>query len=209
MGLITLALAKDELDIPSAETAENTRVQSLVDAATAYIEAQCNRVFASATYTHQFDGNDTRYLLLDQFPVTSITSINIDDTWTFAGGTALPASGDYAVHRGVLAARRCALFQYTSALAIKVVYVAGYSTIPEDIQQATRDLVRWLYFSRNDRRSGLAAKSKLGENVAFTEGLPPSVAAMIECHKRDKFIADRLAIFNPDMIAKIKGKPVG
>lgn len=205
VGLITLAVAKDALDIPTLNTNEDTRIQGFVDAASAYIQAQCNRTFAQATYTHYFDGNDTRYLLLYEFPISAITLINIDDTWAFAGGTDLPASGDYRIHNSVLAVRRCGLFQYTSAQAVKVTYTAGYTTIPSDIQQATLEMVLWLYFTRNDRRKGLTAKSKLGENVAYTDGVPVQIDALIAHHKRDTYIADQLQIFPPSVRAMIMG----
>lgn len=206
MGLITLALAKEELDIPALTTDEDTRIQKFIDAASGYIEGQCNRVFAQATYTNErYDGNDTRYLLLRQFPVTSVTSIYLDDDWNFGAGTEI-LSAKRQIYRDCLVVRQCGTFQYTNALAVKVTYVAGFAAIPTDIQQACLDMVVWLYAKRNDRRSGLTAKSKLGENAAYEAEVPPSVLAMIEKHRRENYLADKLSIFDPAMIAKIKGE---
>lgn len=206
MGLVTLALAKADLDIPDATTTEDTRIQKFVDAASEYIENECNRKFLQATYTNErYDGNDTRYLLLRQFPVTSITSIYLDDDWVFGAGTEIVA-GKRQTYRDCMVVRQCGVYQYTNALAVKVTYQAGFATIPTDIQQATLDMVLWLYAKRNDRRSGLTARSKLGENASYEDVVPASVTAMIAKHKRDAYIADKLSIFDPAMVAKIKGE---
>lgn len=191
MGLITLAQAKSDVDIPDANTAEDARVTQIIAAASDYCDSATNRKLASASYTHYFDGNESSYLLLKEFPITTLTSVHVDDTWAFGAGALVP-SADLRIHRDVLVARRCGVFHYKSSLAVKVIYIAGYLTIPEDLQQACREMFKFLYYGRNDRRMGLAAKTKLNESVSYIDTVPAIVTALLEPYRRTVYVPAQL-----------------
>lgn len=189
-ALVTLADAKSELDI-SANT-EDSRVEGFINAASAAIEAACTRKLKQATYTDYFDGSGHAYLKGYEFPITSITSANMDDAWTFGVGTDIPTSG-LKVLRDIYVVRRAAFWSAKAPLNIKLVYVAGYATVPNDLQQACLELVKLLYHGRNERRTGIAAKSKLGENVSYqTDKLPPLIESLINPYKRAVYLANQM-----------------
>lgn len=92
MAIITLAEYKTHAGLSG--TADDTRLQNLIDSAHAAVRRYCGRDlstgFESTTYTQDYE-TDAGELQLREFPVTSITSITpIDSTNTL--GTALDSS---------------------------------------------------------------------------------------------------------------------
>lgn len=194
-ALVTLALAKAELDIPTLTTSEDDRVTGFINTASQNIESICTRKFIQTTYTHFFDGSGTSYLKAYEFPIISVTSANLDDTRAFAGGTAIDPTTVINLRDVIFARADGGFWHAYRPMNIKVVYVAGFDTaaIPSDLQQACLELVKVLYYTRNDRRTGLATKTKLGENVSFvTDKLPPMVEQLIHPHRRQVYVANQL-----------------
>lgn len=57
--------------------ADSYMMEQAIDAASDQIESHCDRTFASATYTHCFNGSGTPRLVLRQKPVTAVTRVAI------------------------------------------------------------------------------------------------------------------------------------
>lgn len=164
MALTTLSVIKAFLNI--VDTNQDTWLTALQLAAEAAIKDYCQQNFESATYTEYYSGSGTRAIVLRQRPVTSITSVHVDNDGNFGFGTTpfpaitiLESGSDYALdldtgstisRSGILwrvntiwqqnerTHRVGQLYQpYQQPLGnIKVVYVAGYTTIPQDLQYA-------------------------------------------------------------------------
>lgn len=194
-ALVTLDKAKQQLDIAADRDEENDRVTDMINAASSSLEQTCTRKFIEATYTDYFDGSGTPYLKAYEFPVTQVISANVDDARVFGGGTAISTS-DLVILRTVMIVRADGSFWHAlRPMNTKVVYKAGYpsNAIPEDLQQACLELVKYLYLTRNDRRTGIATKTKLGENISFvTDQLPPMVEQLIKPHRRANYVANQL-----------------
>lgn len=97
-------------------------------------ETYCGRIFNSATYTEYYDGNGHSNLYLDQYPVTSITSINDDTSWLWTSSTLIP-SASYRIQDKRMVVYN-GNFSNPGIQSVKVVYVAGYTDIPEDLRQS-------------------------------------------------------------------------
>jgi len=110
----------------------DTAADKFLDRAGAMIEGYCGRVLVSETVRQTERGVSTGALILDRWPVSSITSV-IED------GTTLSAS-DYERDGSFLF--RLVSDARTNWVADKVVinYVAGYSTVPADLEQASQTL---------------------------------------------------------------------
>lgn len=83
---------------------------------------------------------DSRYLFLDEHPITSVTSLNI-------AGTAITASNDdgYTVERFFL--KRKYGYVWPAGTKISVTYVTGWATAgdyPSEITEAIAALTTWL-----------------------------------------------------------------
>lgn len=159
--LTTLANTKSWLSVSSAT--DDALLSRLISAASDYIQTWLNRDIAMATYTSARDGNSGRRLMTKNYPVLSVTSVIIDQQIIPAsvnGGagyvfdsTSIMLIGGYQFTRG---------FQNVS-----VTYVAGYATTPNEIEQATIELVAMRYKERD--RIGQVSKSIGGETVTFSQ----------------------------------------
>ena len=146
MALITLARAQM---VPSLASANAAYLTLLIDAASDMAERYCKRVFTSTTYTDEvYDGDGTTLLQLDRFPVTTLTTVKVvesDETETSCAGTQFRIDGDI----GEIKFKPEATSEYThfpiGYQNVKVTYVAGYTDIPEAVQEAVAQICAWLY----------------------------------------------------------------
>jgi hypothetical protein len=132
-ALCTRKNVKDYLNITGSNSTSDNLINDLINRISTAFESYCGRSFLSATYTEYYDGRGENELFLDKYPVTSITEINDDSDWTWATSTVIPsASYRIADERSVY---YDGIFS-TGRQSIKITYVAGYSTTPEDLLQA-------------------------------------------------------------------------
>ena len=142
----------------------------------------------STTYT-LFSGGDQvrrksgRVLVVEPYPVTSITSIH-DDPDEEYGSSDLIAASDY-VQRGdegeVIVLKLDAIHGgwSTTDRAIKIVFVAGYSSVPADIETAAIEYVLHLLNLR-DRRGVNNVSTPDGLNTSYRdETIPAHVAQLL------------------------------
>lgn len=169
-----------------------------------------------ATYTEYYDGSGTQYLRLRQTPVTSITSVYESSTgfWgQLSGGfpsTALLTAGsDYylqmdgpgnAYSESGLLVRVSRIWPaailrragYLGAWAlhgqgnIKVTYVAGYDTIPDDIELAVWEGVA-LTRARRPHGQGVSSESFDG----YSYSLMPTDQQFLQLASWQQVVADR------------------
>lgn len=162
--LTTLEALKIHLGI--TETGEDQKLTQWLIAADKTVERFTGRKLASQQHTEYFDGNGRPLLVLTHRPVTAITSVHVDhDGYYGHGASAFPAATewtlgtDFAPKRldeseengGILLALKSRDFAHVEHIDrgvwpcgngnIKVVYTAGYTDIPEDVQEAVWLLV--------------------------------------------------------------------
>lgn len=133
--LTTLAMLKSYLSLDV--TTHDTLLQNIITQVSYQIQVLCNRIFASASYTEYYSGKGNNFLLLRQYPVSAITSI-YDDTDRLYSADTLISSDDYALEdagdSGIV--KFDGLILSRGLNNIKVVYTAGYTTIPSDLEMA-------------------------------------------------------------------------
>lgn len=192
MALITAAEARDY--IPGlTSTGEDTTLDKYILRADALMAAWCGYPAISATtaptfedvsYTHYFDGADGPALSLRVSPVQSITTAKTDSLGTWGYDTTI-ASGDRTLDalEGVLYINPDASEGWLTGLrAIEVVYVAGYSTIPEWLKSACGIYVANMWRLRKER--GKTSVSAGGMNVnTRDEAMPAEVKQILAPHR--------------------------
>jgi hypothetical protein len=138
MSLDTLANVKSRLGITTS--ADDTLLGLLQDSADAAIANYCNRDFAGGTFTEYYPGG-SRFVHLRNFPVSSVTSVKLDSTYTYGAETVVPST-DYVVHleRGVIQSTAGA-FLPSEPRVIQVVYATATSQVPADVKEAYARLV--------------------------------------------------------------------
>ena len=144
----------------SATAADDTMLALLQDSADAWIANYTGVNFAGGTFTEYFPGS-TELLELANFPVSSVTSVNVDPAQAFAAGTVVDPS-TYVVHleRGVIqskvgpfvaASRTPRLVNADrdawtrSPRAVQVIYTTATGAVPNDVKQAYAELVGHWY----------------------------------------------------------------
>jgi len=133
-GIITLAEAKESLNIATAVTANDTLIEKYVEAATAPIERITGPIIRR-TKTWTFDGGTSSILLPAR--LVSVTSVTVDGTATTAYVADLTA--------GIVTA----LGRFSPGTQnVVVVAVVGYATsaeYPANVKLMARELVRHWY----------------------------------------------------------------
>lgn len=205
MALSTVAAVKTQAGIPQSDTSRDEQFASLLAGITAALKSDINRDLEQQTYTEYYSGDGSQTLILRQYPVQSITSIYLDSDgyWgfgsgSFASATLLVEGTDYALKRssssigsgsGIvqriggnwpMPSRRVGGFiadQVGIGVGnIKVVYVAGYATIPADLQMAVNELV---IRKANSAAFGMSFKQGQYEDANATFMTPEEMRGLV------------------------------
>lgn len=109
--------------------------------------------FEDVTYTHYLPASGGRSLYLPVWPVVSVTSIEDDVTEAFDGSSYLVSSGDYTIRpRGEILLNQTSTHGAWSDSGglhyIKAVYVAGFTSPPEDLKGLVAEYVAVLWAMR-------------------------------------------------------------
>jgi hypothetical protein len=134
---------------------------ALISSSSAWVVSQLGRNILSATYTETRDGDGSRRLLLKNFPVSSVTSLSVD-------GVTIPARASLSDDGYVLRSDGLDLVGYVFARGVQnvsIVYVAGYSATPADLEQAVNEHVALRYRDRG--REGLGSAALAGDSASF------------------------------------------
>jgi uncharacterized phiE125 gp8 family phage protein len=195
-NLTTVATLKAHLGIPSAETSQDTRMELLINAASDSIERYLDRKIKSQTITEIQHGRRQDILILREWPVTSITELRVDMDHVFSDASTLIPSADYGIGDD-----KNSLVYYDTVFPrgnnnVKIVYVAGYATVPSDIEYAALLFCEWLYLFRNRQDIGRTSKSKGDESMSVSQGMPDIVRQMIEPYRRMEFAFSNAPIGN-------------
>lgn len=180
LSFATLAEVKQFMQI-QADT-DDAFLFTLLKNTTKIIQNAIGRKIFSDTFTELISGDGKSHdLILEQYPIISVTSIHDDLDRVFGDGTLLVEDtgsneGDYRIvdkddvdgeNPGIIRRLDGNIWQRGDK-NIKVVYVAGYATgnIPADLAQAQIDFVSYI-FNNKDMRSGIKSY-KLGQfSVAY------------------------------------------
>jgi len=184
MSLTTLADLKTRLGLSG--TGEDDLLNLLIVQADSFFEGQTNRSIESNSYTEYYNGNGRDFLYLDNRPVTSITNLYVDQegyygqaAGAFAAATEWTAGDDFALVRSdeseknrglVRALKHREFYSHQGGIwpagkgNIKVVYDAGYTVVPDDLQGAAQSLIAlW----RSAAEQGLPLRSEQLDSYAY------------------------------------------
>ena len=163
-ALVSLADVKTRLNIAQATTTFDDQLTALIAQVSALVISHVKSPITQATYTDYLDGTDSPWLVLPRRWVQSVTSVSIDrngNYGTTAGSfpTLLTSGVDYAWRpstsliwrvNGVWGRYRMRLRDDLAVRPvgplpgsgnIKVIYVAGFAVVPDDLQLAVIDTI--------------------------------------------------------------------
>ncbi len=176
---------------------EDTYLGTLIDAAEQACARYCGfpaassttePIFTSTTYTLYGPNSDSGVrlsddgmsLFLDPRPVTAVTSLHEDGDEGY-GSAYLISSSDYSVVVWGIRMKPTgswgALDPELGDRSIKVVFTAGYSTVPESLKFAVASFAKYLYLMRH--HSGVSSVSEGGQSSSVEQEIPDHVKTLL------------------------------
>jgi hypothetical protein len=162
-----------------APTVDAALLQQLVTAASGFIQAWLNRTFAITAYTEMRDGSGGTRLMTANYPVVSVTGVQVDQTVI----AAQPASGQVGYFNDSTSILLYGYCFNRGQSNIVLQYTAGFATVPFEIAQACIELVALKYKQKD--RVGVSAKTLAAETISFFIGdMPASVKTILNDYKK-------------------------
>ncbi len=176
--LTTLAALEAWLGLP-AGNADEALLARLITATSAYIETWCDRQFAARSYTETRDGTGGVRIPFARPPVTAVASVTVNGQ-AIPPGDAVSTPGFYFTPTMLY----LNAFAFARGLGnVQLVYTAGFTTTPPEIEQACIELAAFRY--REMERTGVASKGMAGETTSFiVKDMPPAVATILNSWQR-------------------------
>lgn len=160
--IATLAELKSYLGITG--TSEDVLLTILLDSANDFVEGYIGREIASATYTEYADGDGQREILLVNYPVISTTSFE-ENTGTLETPVWTPIDPELYKLSPKVGKIFLTFYKKRGFQNYKIVYIAGFATIPGDIKLATLKLASGYYNTRTS--DGIKSEGVAGDSLVF------------------------------------------
>lgn len=188
-GYATLAEAKGRLGIPTADTADDTVIEAVVEAASRAIDSETGRQFYATTATRYFTAEDVELLFVDDLlSVTSLETLSANSAGTRTYGYTW-ATTDYDLepansspYTRILTNPEGRYTFPTDSRGVKIVGSWGYSsTAPDAINEACLLMAARL-FKRKDAPFGVLSTPDFG--VASVPAVDVDVRLLIRPYRR-------------------------
>jgi hypothetical protein len=197
ISLSTYALCGTELLAVELNTTtsdagwSSDRANASINAATARIEAYCNREFKSRERTEYHDGDGTPQIVARQYPIVSISALIVNSdvprVWTNAVDATTANDRLIDTDTGIIT-----LYNTFGAVpegrrsAVKLTYTAGYATIPDDLAGTCAKLAAILYKEVANRSQGTTGTSTPGGGSAsyVTGSIPEVLLPVLDKYRR-------------------------
>ena len=151
----------------------------MVTSVSTYVQQWMGRQILNAAYTETRSGTGSQIMALHHYPVTAVTSLVVDNV-------IIPAAADSFSPGYSFDGRFLYLNGYLfrkGRTNVVVGYVAGYASVPPELEQAAIELIAMRYRERD--RVGHQSKSLGGETVSFiVKDFPDSVRTILTNYKQ-------------------------
>ena len=185
----SVARAKQHQTLYRADT---TLLTNLLEAASDLVDNYCDQSFTSASATEYYDGNGLKWIIVDRAPITAITSLTITDD-NDTDHTIATTDLSYDGSTGKVQFKPTVSSAYDYFLPgfqnVTIVYTAGYTTIPEAIQEATVQIARNLYAQGSTYKNPAFSAARMGEHnytriSSQEEIMTPIVTTLLAKYRR-------------------------
>lgn len=166
-NLIALADLKTFMNVEASDTTFDDTYTLLINAVSKWFNNKTNRLLKARDNTEYYDGDGTTKLFTDNYPINSTSAtiaVYIDQEWLWPDSDKVDQS-DILIRseEGVIIIKDQVFTEGTQN--IKVVYNAGYSSIPFDLQEACLLMCKLLDKRKDQDGAGLSTIS-LSNNQA-------------------------------------------
>ena len=190
--LITLASYKEAEGLSTPK--EDLRINALIPSVSQLVKTYCGNSFVdfySSNKTETFSIDWGTYIVqLTESPVNAIVSVQERQSYSSAYVTLTTGAYEYALDKKTDSVFRTNSGSYRNWAqgvdAVKVVYTAGYSAIPDDLKLAVIDLITYYLKDEHKERRTIAgasiqnaSSSSQRDNVAF----PDHIKRVLDLYK--------------------------
>jgi hypothetical protein len=200
MSYATLAEFKSAIGIASTDTADDTPLQSVLDATDALIDLYTDRKqgFGTATETRYYNATEWNYCIVDD--LVSITTLTTDDNGDGTYPTTWTAGTDYNLAPGNAALDGWPYTQIDASVTyprnfprnvyrgVKVLGVFGWPAVPPAVKQAALIQAGAVWSSRTSP-FGVIGSADLGGILRQTRALHPEAQVLLEAYRRREGLA--------------------
>ena len=148
MAFPYLSELKDYMELQNDESV-NDLLLSVGSAALSFIERYCNITLSVKTKTVTLSGNGTDTIILDDYPITLVSEIKIDNI--------LKDTNDFILN-GTRLIYKNGIFPHKK-YNIEITYNYGYTEVPSDILLAMFRLAETWYMDARDNRMNINSYS--------------------------------------------------
>lgn len=194
-ALIELDPGKIWLGIPLAEASMDDLVMDIINHCSTLIESYCNRKFIEQTFTERHNGSGTTELLVNQWPINSITTLHIDSSREFGVETLIDSASYEFFNNEQEDGYSIEIYEGNfpeGRKNVKIVYAAGYpvfANVPSDLQMGCKIALAFYYQHQQQQDWTMSTKSKGEENIVLVQGLPESATKLLANYKRLEMLA--------------------
>lgn len=128
-------LRRQPLGLKLVDSLNTDILEETIQEASDYIEDYLDRKVLSRSYVERVLGNRGYVIILDNYPITALTSISYDG---MAGDVGTHAPSDFLVHsqEGMIEWIN-KMYNFRGDRVYTITYTAGYATVPGPIKRAT------------------------------------------------------------------------
>jgi hypothetical protein len=176
-NLTTLDKVKAYLGVSTTD--DDTLISALIQSVSEAIEHYCGREFAESERTEFHDGRNSGSIVLKCRPVQSVSGVYDDCDRVFPDLSEISSSCYVFYPESGLIELTGGLFS-NGWRNVKVVYVAGYETVPAAVEQAANILIANFYNRGHSGGDGLDSESVGAYTISYNEAeWPASVKGLL------------------------------
>ena len=186
-ALTTVFNVRVQLGIPSTKLNLDLirKIERLINACSAAIEEQTERVFVPRISAEIYDGRGTERFIPRQWPINTINELWIDGGKTFTDPINKLDASEYAIVDDQTCIELLNRRFPSSRYSVKIVY--NHGRLPADLSYACDLYCEWLYRLNEREDLGRVSRSKGDESVAIEQSVPKVVMDLIMKYKRMEF----------------------
>ncbi len=196
MALTTLSNVKSQMGFKDSDSLFDAKLNRFMNAASATIESLCAREFVSATRTELAHGNRSNTLIPIQYPITVVSEIRISSDQDWTNPITLLPTNSYGISNNGYAITFYKQVMPVGFDNIRLIYTAGFTTIPADLEMAVLWATEFYYLNNSRGDMGRTNVSKQGESVSILEDMPKMIRSIIQMYKRVEFPTIQRPVMN-------------
>lgn len=187
IALVSLDEAKEFCKITAST--DDALLNGLINKVSALANQYTGRHLLQKTHTLYFNGTGTPEIIVPEFPIISVTSLNDDLDRSFGSSTAIDVSADVLVDKegGILTLWNTERAFQVGRGNVKLVMSAGYAlaSVPYNLALAVDRGVQSFYDKATKRRGDVVSETVGDRTTTFVvSDLPVDVKALLNPYKQ-------------------------